>query len=238
MAAVSRIRSIKPEFFLDDELAELSPLTRILFEGLWTQADREGRLENRPRRLKAALLPYDECDIEEMLETLAPKFITLYEQGEHRFIQVVNFARHQCPNAKELPSTIPAPCQDSTSTPLLGRERKGREGKGTREYRAPKEEPTPLSGFPPCMTSDLWRVDSGPEHSSVGHIRRAIEKKHGMAVSPAQIGELGSNVCSACPEGCTGDGSHVCAQKVIEKIGKAGSLKLAGDWYASDRGLV
>ena len=28
--------------------------------GLWTQADREGRLEDRPMRLKASLFPYDE----------------------------------------------------------------------------------------------------------------------------------------------------------------------------------
>ena len=54
---MSRIRSIKPEFFLDEELAELSPLTRLLFVGLWTLADCEGRLEDRPKRIRAQLHP-------------------------------------------------------------------------------------------------------------------------------------------------------------------------------------
>ena len=66
-----RIRSIKPDFFVNDELGALSPTTRLLFIGLWTQADREGRLHDRPKRLKVMLLPYDDVDIEEAISELA-----------------------------------------------------------------------------------------------------------------------------------------------------------------------
>jgi hypothetical protein len=55
---VARSRNIKPGFFLNDELAECEPLARILFAGLWCIADREGRLEDRPKRIKAEVLPY------------------------------------------------------------------------------------------------------------------------------------------------------------------------------------
>ena len=48
-----RARNVKPGFFKNELLAECEPLARILFEGLWCEADREGRLEDRPRRLKA-----------------------------------------------------------------------------------------------------------------------------------------------------------------------------------------
>ena len=52
-----RIRAIKPEFFTHERLAELSPIDRLFFIGLWTVADREGRLENRPQRLKGLFVP-------------------------------------------------------------------------------------------------------------------------------------------------------------------------------------
>jgi hypothetical protein len=47
-----RTRQIKPGFFKNDELAELPIEARLLFAGLWTIADREGRLEDRPKKIK------------------------------------------------------------------------------------------------------------------------------------------------------------------------------------------
>ena len=38
----------------------MSPWHRLLFEGLWLIADREGRLLDKPARIKAAVLPYDD----------------------------------------------------------------------------------------------------------------------------------------------------------------------------------
>lgn len=107
---MSRIRTIKPEFFLDDELADLPALTRLLFIGLWTEADREGRLEDRPRRLKAALLPYDDCNVDEMLDALARGgFIVRYEVEGVRYIAIRTFSVHQRPHAREVESSIPPP---------------------------------------------------------------------------------------------------------------------------------
>jgi len=135
---VARIRSIKPEFFTNDEIGALTPLARLLFVGLWTQADREGRLKDRPSRLKITLLPYDRANVDALLTTLVESgHIERYEVGGERFIQVVNFSLHQCPNSKEPDSTIPAPCKHSASMVLAQGEGKGRERKGKeREGRA------------------------------------------------------------------------------------------------------
>ena len=119
---MSRIRSIKPGFFLDDDLAELAPLTRILFAGLWCIADREGRLEDRPKRIKAEVLPYDDHDIDKALQQLHEKgFIIRYEAEGSRYIQVTNFTKHQSPNIKEQASTIPAPYMHDTCTSSCAR---------------------------------------------------------------------------------------------------------------------
>ena len=114
---MSRARNIKPGFFKNDRLAECQPLTRILFAALWCEADREGRLEDRPRRLKAECLPYDDCDVDSMLDELAEReFIVRYSHGKDRYIQVLAFNKHQNPHMREPASTIPAPCEHSAST--------------------------------------------------------------------------------------------------------------------------
>ena len=107
---MARTRNLKPEFFLNQDLGELSPYTRLLFAGLWCMADREGRLEDRPKRIKVGALPYDDVDIDALLQELHNTgMIQRYEVDGKRYIQITNFAKHQTPHAKESPSAIPAP---------------------------------------------------------------------------------------------------------------------------------
>lgn len=114
---MSRSRAIKPGFFSNDALAECEPLARLLFAGLWTIADREGRLEDRPKKIKAEILPYDDCNIDSLLSQLTQHgFITRYKSGENGFIQVNNFTKHQNPHIKETASSIPAPDKHGAST--------------------------------------------------------------------------------------------------------------------------
>lgn len=108
---------MKPDFFTDEDLAEHPFWVRVLFEGLWCQADREGRLEDRPKKLKAVIFPYDSLEIEEGLQFLTQKkkhsprhepFIVRYEVEGNRYIQIINFEKHQSPQTTEQPSKIPA----------------------------------------------------------------------------------------------------------------------------------
>ena len=105
---MGRVRMIKPGFFTNDEIGGLEPLARLLFIGLWTAADREGRIEDRPRRIKAELLPYDDCDVSGLLDSLERAgLVARYEADGVAVIQVVNFVKHQHPHHKEVPSTLP-----------------------------------------------------------------------------------------------------------------------------------
>lgn len=107
---MARSRNIKPAFFTNDSLAECQPLARLLFIGLWTIADREGRLEDRPKKIKAEILPYDNIDCDFLLHELHENgFIIRYCADDISYIQVVNFVKHQNPHMKEGESTIPAP---------------------------------------------------------------------------------------------------------------------------------
>lgn len=113
---MARIRSLKPDFFKDEDLACLPFEARLLFQGLWCLADREGRLEDRPRYIKAEIFPYDKVDIEKLLNHLSSPmiphrpnkvFLRRYSVGDRQYIEIVEFLKHQLPHHTERKSVIP-----------------------------------------------------------------------------------------------------------------------------------
>jgi len=97
---VARARNIKPGFFTNEYLAELSFQARLLFIGLWTLADKRGRLEDRPKGIKGKLFAHDELNIDDLLNELAgspESFIVRYEINGKRYIQITNFEKHVLP---------------------------------------------------------------------------------------------------------------------------------------------
>lgn len=126
---MARTRQIKNEFFLDDELAPaVSRDGRLLFIGLWTIADREGRLEDRPERIRAMIFPFDKDltyqKVDALLNELSKgtddkkKFIIRYAVDGHKYIQIRTFKKHQHCHIREADSTIPAPTLHQPSTCL------------------------------------------------------------------------------------------------------------------------
>lgn len=107
---MARSRNIKPGFFKNEDLADCSLAARLCFAGLWLLADREGRLEDRPKRIKAELFAFDTFDVEPLLCELARHgFIVRYEVDGARCIQVSKFLEHQTPHYSEKPSVIKPP---------------------------------------------------------------------------------------------------------------------------------
>lgn len=105
-----RARNIKPGFFRNEDLVECSFGARLLFIGLWCMADREGRLEDRPKKIKMEIFPADNIECDELLDELQRfGFIIRYAAEGGRFVQVVNFNKHQYPHVKEAESKIPPP---------------------------------------------------------------------------------------------------------------------------------
>ena len=140
---LARSRNIKPGFFRNADLVELPFEARLLFIGLWTIADRDGRLEDRPKQIKMELFPADNMDCDSLLAQLASiNMIERYEHDGQRLIQVVNFSKHQNPHKDERPSMLPdcsghvaeqeqrpkkhrastmqAPCNQDASTMAIG----------------------------------------------------------------------------------------------------------------------
>jgi hypothetical protein len=111
-----RRRSLSPEFFKDEDLATLPFEARLLFQGLWCYADRDGRLEDRPKYLKAEIFPYDKVDVEKLLCLLASPqcsdrptkvFIHRYVADDRNYLEIPEFTKHQSPHHTEHHSRIP-----------------------------------------------------------------------------------------------------------------------------------
>lgn len=114
---MARSRNIKPGFFRNAELVELPFEYRLLFIGLWTLADREGRLLDRPKQIRMDVFPADTVDIDDGLNALMESgFLYRYEAEGIKAIQINNFVKHQNPHCKEQASEIPGLCKHGAST--------------------------------------------------------------------------------------------------------------------------
>lgn len=106
---MARTRNLKIGLFQNEVLAQLPCEGRMLFAGLPLLADRAGRLEDRPLRIKATLFPFDDVKVDDLLDGLADRgFLERYTAGGVAVIQIVKFGEHQNPHPREPESTLPA----------------------------------------------------------------------------------------------------------------------------------
>lgn len=160
---MARSRTIKPGFFKNEDLAELSPYARLLFAGLWTLADREGRLEYRPKKIKVEILPYDAVEIHDLaVELHGKKFIVLYEVDGTQFLAIPSFKVHQRPHPKEPKSEIPQP-PDTSTTYDKAVKKHGEPCKETAGCAFPSSNPLILQSSNPNGSSpETGKPSSGP----------------------------------------------------------------------------
>ena len=106
-----RARNIKPGFFDNEDVGEVSHTARLLFIGLWCLADRNGILEYRPKKIKLKIFPYDppSLNLIKFLEELSLKnLINLWVDSDKKchFIEIPNFLKHQKPHPGEKKSNL------------------------------------------------------------------------------------------------------------------------------------
>lgn len=131
---MARIRTLKPSFWTDEKLTQLSRDVRLTFLGLISHADDSGRLKGDPRLIKAAIYPLDDDitadSVKEHLRHLARAgLIVRYTAGQFAFIELPNFTRHQQINKARASEIPPPPEAENTA-----REESGSTPGGIREH--------------------------------------------------------------------------------------------------------
>jgi len=159
---MARIRTLKPEFWADEKLSPLSPIDRLVFIGLISQADDAGRLVDNVRLIDGLLFPCTDDTCRDSLDTLARlSRVTRYRSASgQRILQIANWPTHQHvdrPSKYVLPG--PAP-EVAGATHVTKHSRESRETIAipSRDTRAPIPDPRsgiidPRSPIPDPTTS-------------------------------------------------------------------------------------
>ena len=198
-----RIRTIKPDFFIDEDLQDLEEASpgsyvMLVFAGLWGNCDKQGVFEWKARTLKLHILPFLRFEMEETLGILLRAgFITRFEADGKTFGYVPTFGKHQRINGKEAQESAryPSPPSDfSTEKPsrkdgeasgkqpgnkeeaveTTGREGKGREEEGKGKPAKEQSQSVPTGAV--LVVSDNKQAGGLTERL----LRECVEENRGM----------------------------------------------------------
>lgn len=96
---MARIRTIKPEFWTNEQVANCSIASRLLFIGLWNFVDDNGILPVSLNKIKAFIFPYESytpTDISSLLNELCDQnLITFYKVDEQLYLLVTQWKKLQ-----------------------------------------------------------------------------------------------------------------------------------------------
>lgn len=93
----AKIRGVKPEYWTDEAIVELSIPARLLFIGLWNFACDNGHLEDKPKQIRMRIFPADDVDVGALLDELVAQGRVQREAG---YIIIPKFAEHQKPHRR------------------------------------------------------------------------------------------------------------------------------------------
>lgn len=122
---MARRRMIDPGIWDDPDFGDLGPYERLLYIGMFSNADDEGRLFGDPRYLAKTIFGYDSLPVDQvraMRDTLLATFgkLRLYVVNEREYLCFANWDEHQSishPTKSQLPKPLES-FQNDSGNPL------------------------------------------------------------------------------------------------------------------------
>ena len=95
-----RRRMVDPQIWRNRKFGKLSDAGRLLFIGIFSQADDDGRLKASPDFLMANIFPYDKDKTEENIHQLRDQcaklgLIRIYTNGNEEYLDIPGWLEHQ-----------------------------------------------------------------------------------------------------------------------------------------------
>ena len=179
---MARIRTVKPEFWTDEKVVELSAFARLLFIGLWNFCDDDGRMVYSPKRIKMQIFPADNMDISELFgELRRASLISVYQFDSVEYLQVDKFTKHQKID-KRTASKLPAPPTSAESPRITPTDSNGREGNG-KENTTATARPTEYSPeFEEAWSNYPQRAGDNPKLRAYKAWRARLAEKNSRAL--------------------------------------------------------
>lgn len=121
---MARIRMIQPSFWTSDDIARLSLQARLLYVGLWSLADDDGRFRDSLPLIRSAVFPLDEnLEKHEVAawyeELITAGLVVRYTVDGRGYCHIPTFRRHQKPKYATQ-SKLPAPPDSGGTSPESG----------------------------------------------------------------------------------------------------------------------
>lgn len=193
---MARIRSIKPEFFTSETLAQVSISARLTFIGLWTYVDDNGVGVDNERLIAAALYALDEDPLEalrrvsdDLRQLSTAGVIVRYEGSGRRYVFITNWTEHQkmshpgkprfprpsqvrdkppTSNDSDAPETLPKPSGGSPEDDRQPSALSREQGAGSRDLKSVSSPPAaPEDDPPPKKTAAKAAKKTEPHREDV-----------------------------------------------------------------------
>jgi hypothetical protein len=214
---MARIRTIKPDFWTDEKVVELSAFARLLFIGLWNFCDDDGRMVCSPKKIKMQIFPADSVDCSELLgEIRRASLISVYVVDGVEFLQVLGFEKHQKID-KRSASKLPPPENPAESPRIPPTEWNGMEGR-VLEPTALVASKKPATALPSCPVEQVVEVyhDVLPELPRV----RLMTDKRRRCIGQTWRWVLTSKKPDGTPRADTADGAILWMRSFFEQARK------------------
>ena len=93
---MARKRMVDPEFWLDEDITALGFECRLFYIGTWNFADDYGVVEDSAKKLKAQVFPYDDVDVQKIIDKLVKlgKLVRFDAEGK-QWLYIRKFLKYQ-----------------------------------------------------------------------------------------------------------------------------------------------
>ena len=133
---MARRRMIDPNIWQSEDFATISVLARLVFIGMFSNADDDGRGRAKPVYLKSILFPYDDnlkaADIENALGEIGAKMsVVFYDHDDNQYYAFTNWTKWQRVDKPQM-SKLPEPTniRECAANDIGRGSPKGKEAKG------------------------------------------------------------------------------------------------------------
>lgn len=209
-----RIRTIKPEFWTDEKVGDISITARLLFIALLNQSDDEGNLLCSLKQIKIHAFPYDNFSNDQivtwLMECVSQDLLRCYVINGKSYLHITNFHKHQKIN-RPSPAQHPKFIESSLNNHILliesskrkegrkeGMEKKGKENEEEEEEEIIsfelidnifKQAQFPGSReFYEKMTLLQWKLQGDPIKDIIAFTFAHIDKQKGMMYEKHETG--------------------------------------------------
>lgn len=176
---MARYRTVKPEFWTSEQVMDCSPITRLMFIGMWNYADDHGRIPLSPKSIKAQVFPSDDITSETirgMIDELSANGLVISYAVEGKDYLLITGWHHQKIDKPQKPK-YPAPplVHSANDRRMVAPEGSRIEGKGREEDAARAAPP-----IAPTAEVDYFRRIKeiiGPSAGGLG--KKLLDAKEG-----------------------------------------------------------